>query len=103
MANQEVARERPFPSANGRVGRHSGSTRRANLSRRKRILLTGRVGAVRAGPGRCETPSSEGPRRPRDPHAGPAGHSPMAVRAAETITTGSESALILPHDHFTRS
>lgn len=43
-ANQEAARERLFPSANNRVGRRSGSIRRANQSRWKRISLTGRVG-----------------------------------------------------------
>lgn len=43
------------------------------------------------GPGRA------GPSSRLKPHAGSADRSPMMVRAAETITTGSESALILPH------
>lgn len=29
-----------------------------------------------------------------------AGHSPMTVRADETMTTGSEPALILPHEYL---
>ena len=38
-----------------------------------------------------------------NPTPGPPFHSPMMVRAAETMTTGSESALILPHDRPSRS
>lgn len=52
--------------------------------------------------------AGEGPGRPGGPRGpqglrlrrrtGPARHSPMMVRAADTMTTGSEPALILPRD-----
>lgn len=38
-----------------------------------------------------------------NPTPGPSFHSPMMVRAAETMTTGSESALILPHNRLSSS
>ena len=38
-----------------------------------------------------------------NPTPGPSFHSPMMVRAAETMTTGSESALILPHNRLPSS
>lgn len=86
MANQELARERLFLPANGKVERRSGSTSRANQSRRKGLILPGPRGRVfRAGPGGVRllvprVPVSQGSPRP----AGPA--SPTPRRTCRPLT-----------------
>lgn len=127
-----LERERVFPLANGRVGQRGGSPRESNQSTRKGMTLArGDRGAAGPAVGSVRHLVQRGPKCPTGPHgraepaalntararrvsiaglsprlldrARPAGHSPMAVRAAETMTTGSEPALILPHDRLTCS
>lgn len=118
---RSLARERLSSPRNGTGGGRSGPTQEANQSTRNRQALT-RRGGGRGNPtgrGRRETARSEGPGgrgrksggrgRVGSLRSGPAelsaqtparlaDRSPMTVRAAETMTTGSEPALILLHN-----
>lgn len=71
------------------------------ISKRKEKTLHTEGRGRQTGSGKYEASGCEGPRGPRS-RARPASHSPMAVRTAETMTTASESALILPQDHCKR-
>lgn len=66
---------------------------------KKRPSHTGGQGC-QASWGKRDAPGAEGPRGPRG-RAHLASHSPMAVRTAETMTTASKRALILPQHHLT--
>lgn len=69
--------------------------RGGGASRQEGLEAPGSLGPP--GPPPATRPGPQLLRRARS-----AGHSPMTVRAAETMTTGSEPALILPHEHLTK-
>lgn len=101
MANQGPRERAPLSASQWESQTERGSIRGANQhTERKDPHRTGGQGC-QASWGKLDAPGSEGPRGRRG-RANLASHSPMAVRTAETMTTASEPALILPQDHLTR-